>query len=40
MIQDAKSLLHMSQQELDDLLAFLARQSVRPSESASKKERN
>jgi cytochrome c oxidase cbb3-type subunit 3 len=30
----------LSRQELDDLLAFLARQSVRPIESASKKERN
>jgi cytochrome c oxidase cbb3-type subunit 3 len=30
----------LSKQDLEDLLAFLARQSVRPSESASRKERN
>jgi putative heme-binding domain-containing protein len=30
----------LSKQDLEDLLAYLARQSVRPSESASTKERN
>ena len=30
----------LSKQDLEDLLAFLARQSVRPSESASRKDRN